>query len=123
MAGLFYMPRIFVHYVEGQQADEDVRRLIVMAGKLFRFSSVMATLALGLGLWLWLGYGFQGVWLWIKLALVGLLLAYHGQCYRYILKMQAQREIPTSLFFRLFNESALLIVIPILIMVVVKPFS
>ncbi|MDH5737132.1 MAG: CopD family protein, partial [Gammaproteobacteria bacterium] len=49
MAGLFYLPRIYVHYVEGQQAGEDVRRLVTMADKLFRFSSIMAGLALGFG--------------------------------------------------------------------------
>lgn len=123
LAGLFYMPRIFVHYVEGSHAGEDVRRLVVMATRLFRFSSVMAALALGLGFWLWLGYGFQGTWLWVKLGLVGLLLCYHAQCFRYIQKMRAEKPIPTSLYFRIFNESALVIVVPILIMVVVKPFG
>ena len=39
MAGLFYLPRILVHYVEGKQAKEDVQRLIIMGQKLFRFSS------------------------------------------------------------------------------------
>ena len=67
MAGLFYMPRIFVHYVEGKDAGEDVRRLVIMVGKLFRFSTIMALLALGLGLWLWLWYGITGTWLKIKL--------------------------------------------------------
>ena len=122
LAGLFYLPRIFVHYVEGKNNNEDVRRLVIMAGKLFRFSTLMASLALGLGTWLWLGYGFSGNWLWIKLGLVGLLLAYHGQCYHYLQRMQLQRIIPTSIFFRIFNELALIIVVPILIMVVVKPF-
>ena len=122
MAGLFYLPRILVHYVEGKSANEDVRRLVQMGQKLFRFSSVMAALALGLGVWLWLGYGFGGNWLWMKLGFVALLLLYHGQSYRYIRKMIDGEQIPTSLFFRVFNESALLIVVPILIMVVLKPF-
>ena len=58
MAGLFYLPRIIVHFVEGKAAAEDVQRLIVMASKLFRFSSLMALLALGLGTWLRFGFGF-----------------------------------------------------------------
>ena len=122
MAGLFYMPRIFVHYVEGKNADEDVRRLVTMGTKLFKFSSLMASIALGLGVWLWLGYGFQGTWLWVKLALVGVLLAYHWQSLRYLRKLQSDSTIPSSLFFRVFNEGALIIVVPILIMVVIKPF-
>ena len=35
MAGIFYLPRIFVHYAEGLAAGEDVRRLKVMARKLY----------------------------------------------------------------------------------------
>ena len=123
MAGLFYMPRIFVHYVEGKDAGEDVRRLVIMVGKLFRFSTIMAVLALGLGLWLWLWYGITGTWLKIKLIPVCLLLLYHGQCYRYIVRMHTDAVIPTSLFFRVFNESALLIVVPILILTILKPFT
>ena len=46
LAGLFYLPRIFVHYAEGRAAGEDVRRLVVMAQRLFAFMSVMAVIAL-----------------------------------------------------------------------------
>lgn len=121
MAGLFYMPRILVHYVEGKAANEDIRRLVVMANNLWRFSSLMAVLALVPGIVLWLAYDITGVWLWIKLALVILLLLYHGQCWLFIQKMNSDAPINSSLFFRIFNESALIIVIPILIMVVLKP--
>ena len=37
LAGLFYLPRIFVHYAEGRAQGEDVRRLVVMARRLFVF--------------------------------------------------------------------------------------
>lgn len=121
MAGLFYLPRILVHYVEGKSQDEDVRRLVIMGQKLFRFSSIMALLALGLGTWLWLGYGFSGSWLWIKLGLVVLLLLYHHQSMRYVRAMTRDEVIQTSVFFRIYNEAALIIVVPILIMVVLKP--
>lgn len=123
MAGLFYLPRIMVHYVEGLEANEDVRRLVTMATKLFRFSTLMAAIALGLGLWLWFGWWLgSGGWLHAKLALVLLLLGYHGQTWRYLGQMQSNQVIRTSLFFRFYNEGALILVIPILIMVVVKPF-
>ncbi len=122
MAGVFYLPRIIVHYVEGNAAGEDTRRLVIMAEKLFRFSALMALLAIIPGLWLWLGYDISGNWMLVKLALVMVLIAYQWQCFRYIRQMQTSQIIHSSLFFRLFNESALIIVIPILIMVVVKPF-
>lgn len=122
MAGLFYLPRILVHYVEGSGAGEDVRRLVTMAEKLFRFSTVMAVIALALGLVLWLYYGITGNWMHAKLAFVGLLLAYHWQSFRYVGKASRNETIHTSLFFRIYNEAALLIVIPIIALVVLKPF-
>lgn len=122
MAGLFYLPRIFVHYVEGLAAGEDVRRLVVMGDKLYRFSSLMALLALGFGVVLWLVYGISGNWLYAKMGLVAVLLLYHHQCMRYLRQMKRREQLPSSLFFRLFNESALLVFIPILILVILKPF-
>lgn len=123
MAALFYLPRIFVHYVEGKAAGEDVRRLVTMAGKLFRFGTVMAVIALALGIWLWMGWWLHtGGWIHAKLTLVLLLLAYHYQCYRYLKRLRADEMLHTGLFFRIFNEAALVIVVPILILVVVKPF-
>jgi len=122
MAGLFYLPRILVHYVEGKDAGEDTRRLVIMAEKLFKFSCLMAVLAIIPGMILWLGYDITGDWLLIKLALVILLIGYQVQCFRYLRQMRRDEIIQSSIFFRFFNESALIIVIPILIMVVVKPF-
>lgn len=121
MAGLFYLPRILVHYVEGRAAGEDVRRLVTMGEKLMRFSSIMAALAIILGLALWMGFGFLGAWIWLKLALVVLLLGYHHQSMRYVRRMRDDQVIETSLFFRIYNESALIIVIPIIALVVIKP--
>src|SRR5690606_8391082 len=56
-AGLFYLPRIFVNLamVDGPGAERD--RLLLMAGKLWRFMQPLMLLAIALGLWLWLGYG------------------------------------------------------------------
>ena len=122
LAGVFYLPRILVHYVEGKSAGEGTSRLVTMAEKLLRFSSLMALLAIIPGFYLWIGFGITGDWLYAKLILVGLLIAYQLQCLRYINQMRRDEVIQTSLFFRIFNESALIIVIPILILVVVKPF-
>ncbi|WP_417226481.1 CopD family protein [Amphritea sp.] len=122
MAGIFYLPRIFVHYVEGREAGQDVARLEVMAAKLFGFMSIMALFTLGLGLWLWLGYGIAGGWLHAKLLFVGLLIGYHFWCFAYLKKAQAGTLDNTGRYFRFFNELPLLIFIPILVFVVVKPF-
>ncbi len=122
MAGIFYLPRIFVHYVEGADAGQDVQRLEIMAGKLFGFMSLMALFTLGLGTWLWLGYGFSGGWLHAKLLFVGLLIGFHFWCYAYLKQLRAGLLNKTGRYFRFFNELPLLIFVPILIFVVVKPF-
>ena len=57
-AGLFYLPRIFVNLAmvpSDSVAERD--RLLLMAGKLLRFSNILALPAVGLGVWLWAGYG------------------------------------------------------------------
>lgn len=111
-----------MHYVEGKRAGQETRRLVIMAEKLFNFSSLMAAFAIIPGMILWLAYDITGDWLTIKLGLVLLLIGYQLQCLRYLRQMQKDEIIRSSVFFRIFNESALVIVIPILIMVVVKPF-
>jgi len=122
MAGIFYLPRIFVHFVEGKQAGQDVSRLQIMASKLFGFMTVMAVLTIGLGLWLWLGYGFAGGWLHAKMTFVALLIGFHYSCWHYLKALKADRLTRSGKFFRLYNELPLLIFVPILIFVVVKPF-
>jgi protoporphyrinogen IX oxidase len=122
LAGLFYLPRIFVHYAEGRAQGEDVRRLIIMARRLFGFMTMMALLAVGFGLWLWLGYHDSGRWLMWKLCFVAGLIGYHVGCRALLARMRAQREFPSSKALRWFNEAALLLVVPIILLAVVKPF-
>ena len=122
MAGVFYLPRIFVHFVEGEAAGEDVRRLQIMARKLYGFITVMSAFTLIFGVWLWLGYGFSGAWLHAKLLFVILLLGYHVNCGRYVRQLEAGKLAKSSRYYRLYNELPLLMFVPILILVVVKPF-
>lgn len=122
MAGIFYLPRIFVHYVEGRAAGEDTRRLKVMARRLYHFTSVMAVLALASGIWLWLGFGFAGGWIHAKLAMVLLLIGYHISTRIYMKRMQRDAPLPGATALRWYNELPLLILVVILWLVVVKPF-
>jgi putative membrane protein len=122
LAGLFYLPRIFVHYAEGSAAGEDVRRLAIMARRLYSFMSVMAGLAMLLGLWLWLGFHDTGKWLMVKLAFVLALLVYQGICRVLLGRVQRGAPLPSGRMLRVLNESALLIVVPIIVLAVVKPF-
>ena len=122
MAGIFYLPRIFVHYAEGQRAGEDVRRLQVMARRLYHFMSVMAVLALGTGAWLWLGYGITGGWLHAKLAMVALLIAFHIAMRGLMRRMQLGGTLPGPTALRWLNEAPLVALVPLLYFVIAKPF-
>ena len=60
-AGLFYLPRIYVNLAMVQPGSvSEQQRLLLMARKLLRFTTLLSVPALGLGLWLWLGYGMAG---------------------------------------------------------------
>lgn len=125
MAGIFYLPRIFVHFVEGKEAGEDVRRLAVMAKKLYGFMTIMMMLAIGTGIWLWLAYFplAQGMgWLHAKIVFVILLLVYHMWTKARMKEMQEGHLDHSGVYYRWANEIPLLLAIVILILVVVKPF-
>src|SRR3989344_7733047 len=84
-AGLFYLPRIFVNLAmvaPGSAAERD--RLLLMARKLLRFTTLLAVPALALGLWLWMGYGIGwgpgNGWMEAKLAVGLLVIGYHHAC-------------------------------------------
>lgn len=122
MAGIFYLPRIFVHYVEGKAAGEDVRRLKVMARRLYHFTSVVAVFALSSGLWLWLGFGFSGGWIHAKVGVVVLLVAYHISMRVFMKRMQCDATLPGATTLRWYNELPLVLLLAILWLVVLKPF-
>jgi putative membrane protein len=120
-AGLFYLPRILVNLAMETDATS-TNRLLLMARKLYRFSTMLMVLALVFGLWLWLGYGFAGGWLHAKLFLVVLLVGYHHACGALLKKFEAGRNTRSHVWFRWFNEVPVLILLAIVILVVVKPF-
>jgi putative membrane protein len=120
-AGLFYLPRILVNLAMETDATS-TNRLLLMARKLYRFSTMLMVLALVFGLWLWLGYGFAGGWLHAKLFLVVLLVGYHHACGSLLKKFEAGRNTRSHVWFRWFNEVPVLVLLAIVILVVVKPF-
>ena len=122
-AGLFYLPRIFVNLAMVESASIAERdRLLLMAGKLYRFMTPLGVLAIGFGLWLWLGFGFSGGWLHAKTALVLVLVAYHFYCGRVLRDFQAKRNARSHVWYRWFNELPVLILLAVTFLVVLKPF-
>ncbi|WP_323121467.1 CopD family protein [Burkholderia alba] len=122
-AGLFYLPRIYVNLaMETEPAA--VRRLLIMARKLFRFMTFIAVPALACGLWLWLviGIGRGQGWVHAKLTVVVLLLVYHAYC-GYLLKVFERGENRRSdKWYRVFNELPVLGMLAAVALAVIKPF-
>jgi putative membrane protein len=123
-AGLFYLPRIFVNLamVPADSAAER-ERLLVMARKLYKFVTPIGLLAVTFGLWLWFGFEiFSGGWLHAKTALVVVLLGYHFYCGHVLKQFAAGRNVRSDLWYRVFNEMPVFLLLAIIFLAVLKPF-
>ena len=120
-AGLFYLPRIFVNLAQETEQGA-ITRLLGMARRLFRFTTMLAVPAVLLGLWLWMGFGIKGGWLHAKLALVLLTIGYHHACGSLLKKFERGVNQRSNTWFRWFNEVPVVLLALIVILVVVKPF-
>ena len=125
-AGLFYLPRLFIYHAEAGEAA--VReRLKVMERRLLAMTHIGGALAVGFGLLtLWafarpgLGYLQQG-WLHAKLALVVVLIGYHLMLVRMTGQFARDANRRSSRWLRIFNEVPALLLVPIVLLVVLKP--
>lgn len=120
-AGLFYLPRLFVYHADTRDAPGH-ERFVVMERRLFVMMTIGATGTVGTGLWLALSWWqpFQP-WLHAKLALVAVLLAYHGLCWRHLRAFAAGRNARSGVYFRVFNEVPTLILVGAVLLVLFKP--
>jgi putative membrane protein len=123
-AGLFYLPRLFVNLALVPQDGPERARLLLMAGKLARFTRLLAAGAVVFGLWLWLGWGIgQGqAWMHAKLALVAALIVFQFACAVEFKRLQRGDRRRSHVWFRWFNEVPTLLLLAIVVLVVVKPF-
>ena len=126
-AGLFYLPRIYVNLaMVSADSTNERARLLLMARKLLRFTTLLAIPALVLGIWLWMGYGIgrgsgQG-WMHAKLLVVGLVIGYHHSSSVLLRKFEAGTMQRSHIWFRWYNEVPVLLLTAAVILVVVKPF-
>jgi putative membrane protein len=126
-AGLFYLPRIFVNLAMVEpHSHEERARLLLMARKLLRFTTLLSLPAVGLGLWLWWVYGIgrgPGIgWMDVKFLLVILVIGYHHSCSVILRKFESQTMHRSHVWFRWFNEIPVLMLTAVVVLVVVKPF-
>ena len=124
MAGLLYLPRLFVYHCEAEVGSKQSETFKVMERRLLKAimdpAMIVAWLA---GLYLaWSGHWFSSGWLHGKLALVILLSGVHGFFSRCVKDFAADRNTRSQKFYRIINEVPTILMIGILILAIVKPF-
>lgn len=124
MAGMLYLPRLFVYHTNARPGSTESETFKVMERRLLRAIINPAMIATWvLGLWLaWRGFGFSGGWLHAKIAAVIALSALHGYFARTVRLFSEDRNIRSTRHWRMVNEVPTLLMIVIVILVIVKPF-
>ena len=126
MAGLLYLPRLFVYHAASQTGSEQSETFKVMERRLLRYITTPAMIASWL-LGLWLAF-FQGDrlvgdgWFHAKLILVLALSAYHGLLLVWTKDFALDRNTRSARFYRIANEIPTILMIFIVILAVVRPF-
>jgi protoporphyrinogen IX oxidase len=124
MAGMLYLPRLFVYHCEAEKGSVQSETFKVMERRLLKaIINPAMIVAWVLGLYLaWDGGWFRSGWLHGKLALVLGMSAVHGLYARWVRDFAADRNTRPASFYRLWNEVPTLLLIGIVILVIVKPF-
>lgn len=123
-AGIFYLPRLFVHYCMSDD-DKTHQRLAIMMRKLYNFTTPFAIFSLVFGVWmiaLNVDYYKSAAWLHAKLALVFLLFAYHFYNGKLVKIFEQGNNTRSDKFYRFYNEAPVFAMFAIIILAVVKPF-
>ena len=125
MAGLLYLPRIFVYHVENFEKKETTKVFEIMEKRLFNYimrPAMLLSWLLGIILILIIGIEtFSFLWLQIKIVLVLLLSIYNeylGKCLK-LLKLGENTK--TGRFYRIINEIPTVLLIFIVFVVIFKP--
>lgn len=128
MAGLLYLPRLFVYHVAATAGSERSETFKVMERRLLRFIMTPAMIASWLaGIALvfadhWLAAPWFQPWFQIKFALVLAMTALHGLMSRWVKDFAADRNRHTGKFYRIVNEIPTVLMILIVVLATVKPF-
>jgi putative membrane protein len=123
MAGLLYLPRLFVYHAEaGPGPQSDLFK--IMERRLYRYIMTPAMIvAWASGLFLAFdGGAFQQPWFHVKALLVLLLTAAHVHDGALLARFASDANVHNSRYFRVINEIPTLLMIGIVVMVIVKPF-
>ena len=126
MAGIFYLPRLYVYHAERTETGDQLSETLkVMESKLLRLIMNPAMIAT------WIFGGLMAVtpglidwsepWVWGKVVLISLMTIYHHALALWRKDFAADRNLRSGRFYRISNEVPTLLMIGIVILVVVKP--
>ncbi|MHA6299508.1 protoporphyrinogen oxidase HemJ [Devosia sp. CAU 1758] len=126
MAGMMYLPRLFVYHAESAPGSEKAETFKIMERRLYRGIVTPAMVATWIfGLWLAFGFGivdFSQGWMWLKAVMVLALSGVHGWYGSMLRAFAEDRNARSHKFYRAINEIPFVIAIVIVIAVIVKPF-
>jgi protoporphyrinogen IX oxidase len=124
MAGMLYLPRLFVYHCGAEAGSRQSETFKVMERRLLRgIVNPAMVVSWALGLWMIYDGGWMSAhWLHVKLALVVAMSGLHGMLARWTADFAADRNRHSERFYRVVNEVPAVLMIGIVIMVVIKPF-
>ena len=124
MAGLLYLPRLFVYHCEAEAGSKQAETFKVMEHRLLRLIMNPAMIVVWVtGPWLaWAQGMLHDRWLWAKFVLVVVLTGYHHALGIWRKGFATDRNVHDQRFYRLANEVPTALMVGIVILVVVKPF-
>ncbi|GBQ86919.1 hypothetical protein AA23498_0002 [Acetobacter nitrogenifigens DSM 23921 = NBRC 105050] len=126
MAGLFYLPRLFVYHCQVIKGSQESERFKIMERRLLRAiinPAMMVSLAFGVLLVLTPGVvDWKAGWWHTKLLALAGMFAFHGACAKWRRDFADDKNVRSEKFYRIANEVPTILMIVIVIMVVVKPF-
>ncbi|MFN3459421.1 MAG: protoporphyrinogen oxidase HemJ [Oceanibaculum sp.] len=126
MAGMFYLPRLYIYHVAAPVGSPQSETFKVMERRLLRAiinPAMVATFIFGIWMLVLLGASVwsQGWW-HVKLTMLVLMSAYHGLIARWRRDFETDSNRRSAKFYRFANEVPTVLMIVIVIMVIVKPF-
>ena len=124
MAGMLYLPRLFVYHCEAPKGSPQSETFKVMERRLLKGiinPAMIATWLLGLTL-VWYGGWYLAPWFHAKFVLVLVMSGVHGLYVRYVREFAEDRNTRTQKFYRIINEVPTVLMVFIVILVIVKPF-
>lgn len=124
MAGMLYLPRLFVYHAEAGPGTPQSETFKVMERRLLKGIITPAMIVTWIaGLFLaWHVYAFQGGWLHAKIALVVVLSGLHGYFAGAVRRFAGDRNTKSARHWRIMNEVPAAILVLIVILVIVQPF-